>query len=127
MQLSKNFTLSEFSCKDGTQVPPIYFKNIKKLAENLQVLRDEIKLPIRINSGYRTPAYNKKIGGAAISQHLFAKAADINVLGMSPSVLKSVIERLIKEKRMHNGAIGLYTSFVHYDIRENPVRFNGNY
>ena len=38
--------------------------------------------PIRINSGYRSPQLNKKIGGAPSSNHLTGCAADIRVYGM---------------------------------------------
>ena len=38
--------------------------------------------PIRINSGYRSPQLNKKIGGVATSNHLTGCAVDIRVLGM---------------------------------------------
>ena len=70
MKLTANFTLREFECNDGTTVPEKYISNVNKLAYNLQVLRDELKKPIHINSGYRHPAYNKRIGGAKFSQHL---------------------------------------------------------
>ena len=38
--------------------------------------------PIRINSGYRSPQLNRKIGGVATSNHLTGCAADIKVAGM---------------------------------------------
>lgn len=40
MKLEENFHISEFKCKDGTKVPEEYLDNVKKLAKNLQVLRD---------------------------------------------------------------------------------------
>ena len=39
MKLSDNFSLSEFRCNDGTDVPDEYMDNVRKLAENLQILR----------------------------------------------------------------------------------------
>lgn len=117
MQLTKNFTLWEFRCRDGVPVPPEYIPNARKVAENLQVLRDEIGQPIIINSAYRYPAYNKRIGGASKSQHLTASAADIRTKGYTPRQLANVIERLIKEGKMRQGGIGVYPTFTHYDIR----------
>lgn len=114
MRLTKNFELKEFSCRDGNGVPLELLSNVKELAEQLQVLRDELG-PITITSGYRTPAYNKKIGGAKYSQHTLAKAADIKVQGMTPEQVKATIERLIKEGKMKDGGIGIYASWVHYD------------
>lgn len=124
MQLAPNFNLKEFVCKDGSGVPLELLANVKELAENLQVLRDFVNTPIIINSGYRTPAYNKKIGGAKYSQHMQAKAADIRIKGFTPKEIKSTIELLIKDGKMKDGGIGLYKTFVHYDIG-NKRRWNG--
>ena len=125
MKLEENFSLSEFKCKDGTQVPEELMDNVKLLAKNLQVLREELGRPIRIISGYRSPKYNRRIGGAKRSQHMTAKAADIKVSGMTPAEVKAVIVRLIKEGKMHSGGIGLYTTFTHYDVRGRNARWYG--
>jgi uncharacterized protein YcbK (DUF882 family) len=116
MKLTKSFQLSEFACNDGTQVPENLIPNVKELAKNLQVLRDEIGESLTINSGYRSPAWNKKVGGAKNSMHLKAMASDLVCKSLTPKQLKAVIEKLIKEGKMKNGGIGLYPSFVHYDI-----------
>lgn len=123
MKITKNFSMSEFDCNNGVKVPEKYYENVKKLARNLQILRDEFNLPIRINSGYRTKDYNKKIGGSPRSQHLEAKAADIWILGVSPRVIKAKLERLISDGLIDDGGIGLYPTFVHYDIRFTPTRW----
>ena len=125
MKLEENFSLSEFRCKDGTEVPEDLIDNVKLLAENLQVLRDEIGKPVRIISGYRSPKYNSRIGGAKRSQHMTAKAADIKVNGMTPAEIKEVIVRLISEGKMHVGGIGLYNTFTHYDVRGRNARWYG--
>jgi hypothetical protein len=116
-QLTANFSVSEFDCNDGTPVPSDLLPNVKVLAENLQVLRDEVGKSIKINSGYRTVKHNKKVGGKSNSQHLQAKAADIVVSGMTPKSVQTKIEALIKDGKMKQGGIGLYNTFVHYDIR----------
>lgn len=124
MKLTKNFDSKEFDCKDGTPVPVIYIKNCKEVAENLQVLRDHLGVPVRITgSGYRTPSHNKKVGGAKQSQHLTCSAADINADGYSPKQLAAEIERLIKAGKMKQGGIGIYPNFVHYDIRGTKARW----
>jgi hypothetical protein len=122
-KLTPNFALSEFACNDGTAVPKQLIPNVKELALNLQVLRDSLMTPIKINSAYRHPAYNARVGGAAQSQHLTAKAADIVVRGYMPGTVKARIQKLINDKKMKQGGLGLYRSFVHYDIRGAMVRW----
>jgi len=123
MKLSTNFNLSEFACNDGSETPCEAQVNLKEVALNLQQLRDYLGVPISVNSGYRSPAYNKKVGGAAKSQHLLGKAADITVPNKRPVQIKAAIEKLISEGKMKNGGIGLYPTFVHYDVRDLPARW----
>lgn len=124
MNLTQNFTLEEFACKDGTPVPHEYLPNVTELAKNLQVLRDALGVPVTITgSGYRTASHNKKVKGAKNSQHLYAKAADINAEGYTPAQLADVIETLIAAGKMKQGGIGIYKNFVHYDIRGTKARW----
>lgn len=125
MELTKNFDLEEFACRDGSPVPVELVPNVKELAKNLQVIRDYLGEPVHINSSYRTPTYNAKVGGAKKSQHLLAKAADITVKSKTPKQLKAIIEKLIAEKKIKQGGIGLYKGFVHYDIRGRAARWEG--
>jgi len=125
MQLTENFALHEFRCNDGTDVPGEYMDNVQLLADNLQIIREEINKPMILISGYRSPEYNKSIGSRPTSQHRLAKAADIVIKDVSPVELWKVILRLIKEKRIHSGGVGLYTTFVHYDVRGRNARWYG--
>jgi uncharacterized protein YcbK (DUF882 family) len=112
--MTRNFSISEFACKSGAPTPADVRANLQILAENLQVLRDEIGMPISINSGYRSPAHNQRVGGAANSTHLRGLAADIRC-AMPPAQLAATIERLIASGRMKQGGLKAYNSFVHYD------------
>jgi len=123
--LTKNFTLKEFSCPVGGEPTGELRQNVEKLAKNLQVLRDSIGKPITIISGYRSPAYNAKIDGAKQSQHMFARAGDIKVAGMTPVQVYEAILKLIKEGKIEDGGLGLYTTFVHYDVRGVKARWFG--
>jgi uncharacterized protein YcbK (DUF882 family) len=123
MQLTENFSLHEFDCNDGTPVPDELLHNVEALAGQLQILRDYLKEPVRINSAYRHPNYNKRIGGAPDSMHVRAMAADITVKSKTPKQVKATIERLIKLKKLKFGGIGLYPGFVHVDIREAYARW----
>lgn len=121
--LTENFALEEFECRDGAPVPNRYRANLGVLVENLQVLRDEIRRPITINSGYRTAAWNKAVKGKRQSKHLIAQAADIVVVGYSTKRVAAIIERLIAEGDMSQGGLAVYPSFVHYDVRGNKARW----
>lgn len=123
MILTENFSISEYQSKDGAETPLELIPNIRENAENLQVLRDELNAPIRINSGYRSPAHNKWVGGAINSQHLTGKASDIVVYGYKPFEVYQTIERLIYDGKMKQGGLSCYNTFVHYDVRGIKARW----
>ena len=93
--LSEHFKLGEFtrnSHSDIYNVPTheaIY--NMKNLCKWLEVLRQRSGGPVRINSGYRSPQLNKKVGGAPTSNHLTGCAADIRVTGMEQLIRYATI------------------------------------
>lgn len=123
MKLTKNFSKSEFDSKDGSQMPAEVLHNIQKVANQLQALRDFLGKSITINSGYRSPAHNKRIGGVRNSQHVKGTAADIVVSGMNTKEVAKAIETLIARGDMLQGGIGVYPTFVHYDIRKTKARW----
>ena len=125
MKLTKNFSLWEFRCRDGSDVPEELMENVRLLARNLQVLRDCVGKPIRVISGYRTKKYNTRIVGARRSQHMLSKAADIKIAGLTPAEIKAIIIKLIREGKMMSGGVGLYRTFVHYDVRGRNARWFG--
>ena len=113
---SPNFKLNDFRCTDGS-IAPIDPRLIVGL-EQLRILLGN--RPIRVISGYRSPQYNAKIGGAKRSYHMRGMAADIQVTGVSPSRVKAAAEQIPLFK---NGGIGLYSSFTHVDVRGKKVRW----
>ncbi len=115
MKLTKNFSLSEFASHDGEPTPPEVVENLKELAKELQVLRDYLNTPLKINSGYRSPAHNKAVGGAKFSQHLLGKAADISSNKYTPDQIYAAVKLLQKEGKIRIGGIGRYNSFLHLD------------
>lgn len=123
MKLTDNFELKEFQSSDLAAFPEDIKNNLQELAVNLEVLRAHIGKPIKITSGYRSPGHNARIGGAKNSMHLKGLAADIQVNGMAPKVLFNQIELLIKYGKIKEGGLGLYKSWVHYDIRGTKARW----
>lgn len=79
--ITKNFTLEELTktnCKANNAPSTEAIINLTKLCLFvLQPLRDAYKMPIMVNSGYRSTVVNRTVGGAATSQHLKGMAADI--------------------------------------------------
>lgn len=87
----KYFTEKELGIENANA---IIKKNMERLVNNiLDPLREKVGR-IQINSGYRTPAYNKQIGGATNSQHCRGEAADIFPLKKD---IEDVFALLIRE------------------------------
>ena len=49
------------------------------IAQHLENVRTTMNKPLTVNSAYRTPKYNKAVGGVVNSQHIYGTAADIRV------------------------------------------------
>jgi len=87
MQLTKNFSLIEFTSSEtamrkGIDNNPskVEIDNLKLLCEVvLQPLREIYGKPINITSGYRSPKLNTARGGSKNSQHCFGMAVDFQV------------------------------------------------
>jgi len=124
MNLTDNFKLKEFECKDGSEMPPHVFKNVLSLSIALQSIRDCIGYPINITSSYRSLEYNRSIGSKDTSQHVLGKASDLQVKEMIPIELYETIEALIELEYIPEGGLGLYDTFVHYDIRGYKARWD---
>ena len=117
VKLSKNFTVKEFACSDGTDT--VFISLV--LVNLLQKIRDHFGKAVIINSAYRTEAHNKSIGGATYSQHKYGLAADIHINGVAPKEIAAYVETLMPS----SGGIGIYKSFVHVDVRQVKSRWNG--
>ena len=116
-KLSENFKVKEFASTDGTD--PIFIA--PALVEVLQKIRTHFKKSVTINSGFRTAARNKAVGGAKYSQHLYGTAADIVVSGIAPKDVAKYAETLMP----NTGGIGIYSTFTHIDVRKEKSRWNG--
>ena len=126
MRVTRNFDSKEFECNCGCDMPYWVRLNIYDLADQLQVLRDGLGTPIHITNAYRCESHNKAVGGVENSQHLQGKAADLQVKGIDTRDLFNTIEAFISELIMLEGGLGLYNTFVHYDIRKQKARWKKN-
>lgn len=116
-KLSTNFKVKEFACSDGTD--PIFIST--ELVTVLQKIRTHFGKAVTITSAYRTPSRNKVVGGTTYSQHLYGMAADIKVKNTAPKVVAQYAEKILGNK----GGIGIYSTFVHVDVRPTKSRWNG--
>lgn len=68
----KYFSEEELRCKGTGEL-----KMMEEFMDKLILLRETIKQPLVISSGYRSPIYNERIGGSKNSAHILGKAVDI--------------------------------------------------
>jgi uncharacterized protein YcbK (DUF882 family) len=108
-KVGQHFKVREFACKDGSQV--VFIDDY--LVSILDILRNQVKKPVYINSGYRTPEWNKKCDGAKYSYHMRGMAADIRVEGMTAKQVANELNKIIPDEC----GIIVYKSWVHFDVR----------
>ena len=131
-KLSEHFTLGEMTASSHKEVYNITsheaIANLTNLCGWLEVLRSRAGAPIIINSGYRSPQLNKKIGGVPTSNHLTGCAVDIRVENMEQLIRYAAIlldisnethqdfDELLIERNKH-GAI-----WLHFAVRPSNNR-----
>jgi uncharacterized protein YcbK (DUF882 family) len=111
--LSKHFSSHEFRCKDGSEHPID-----PKLIAMLEQVRAHFDAPVIITSGYRSPDYNRRVGGARNSYHVRGMAADIQVRGIDPARVYAYCDQAFK-----TGGVGKYKTFTHVDCRNSRARW----
>jgi hypothetical protein len=100
-QLTKNFSLAEMVKSEAAlrhdmenNPGPDELNNLLNLCANvLQPIRDHYQKGVKVNSGYRSPDVNAKVGGSRTSDHTRGMAADIEI----PGVPNADLAKWIKE------------------------------
>lgn len=93
---------------------PQLWENLVPTLWVLDQLRESINLPIRLTSIYRSPAYNKSVGGSSGSFHKKNAAIDFQVDGMTPPQSFNALNKM-RNAGCFTGGLGLYSTFVHLD------------
>lgn len=122
-----NFTISELVRSDTAKQNGINntpdINSLDNLLELifyvLQPLRDKLKKPIIITSGFRSVKVNNLVGGVSNSQHLYGQAADITVNGMSAAQLFGFVKNSGVE---YDQCINEYNSWVHVSYNKGHNR-----
>jgi zinc D-Ala-D-Ala carboxypeptidase len=91
MNLTANFSLAEMVKSDTAlrhdmdNTPgEAEIANLKTLCEKvLQPVRDHFQTGVKVNSGFRHPEVNAKVGGSKTSDHCKGQAADIEIPGIA--------------------------------------------
>lgn len=114
-RLSVHFKAGEFKCLDGSNLILVD----EELIKVLETVRSRFQKPVKINSGYRTYAYNKTVSYTNNSYHCKGMAADIAVKDTSPKIVQDFLEAEYPDKY----GIGRYKNFTHIDVREEKARW----
>jgi len=128
--ISVNFHVREFDCHDGRKVPRAAELALTRLAvQFLEPMRAKFG-PGKVLSGYRHSAYNKRIGGATKSQHIYdddttTVAADLTFAKGTPAQWAAEARRISDKHGF--GGVGEYVNsgFVHMDNRRFKARWSG--
>lgn len=126
MQLTKNFSLwelcrSDYAIRKGlnNNPDPDTIERLKFLASGLQEVRDLLKVPMLITSGYRSPKVNSAVGGSITSQHMKGEAADFVAPGFGTA--RDICEALVKSPIKFDQLIE-EGDWVHVSFTETPRR-----
>src|SRR3954464_4126855 len=130
-RLSTHFTVEEFDCHDGTKVQRRDYDGLTYLCRKyLEPLRAKFG-PVKVHSGFRTASYNRSIGGASNSFHTSTihdgndQAADVSCARGTPKQWHAYLASIRQRKRGGKGGLGLYSTFVHCDIRDVRADWRG--
>lgn len=105
---------SDERLKLNTEPPEALWQNMVPTAVVANEARKRMGSPLVIKSAYRSPAYNRRIGGARFSQHMQFCALDLGT--KSPAKLYKILLEMRRDG-LFKGGLGLYPSFVHVDTR----------
>ena len=128
MQLSKHLSRAEFERSDAATNYGInnsmnsgQLAKAMALAENcFEPIREHLGKPIRVNSGYRSPAVNKRIGGALTSQHSLGEAIDLDL--HDRDLFEWIIDNVTFDQLIYEAGNDTEAAWFHISYREGNNR-----
>lgn len=116
-----DFTWAE-ATKQGTRIPAnrAVVSNIIKVAHIMQEVRERVgDRPISVNSWYRDPVSNRRVGGASRSRHIIGDAIDFTVQGLKPGEVYKMLDGWWGGR----GGLASSNTFTHIDGRGYRARW----
>ena len=154
LSVSPSFKVGQFICKRQPKAWPKYVlvsqENLQRLETLLDSLNEENLSDAKtlfVMSGFRTPYYNKAIGSAKLSRHMYGDAADVyldvkprdglmddidgdgEITKSDANFLYDYSQRLFKKSEVQKGGLGSYKAnavhgpFIHVDARGHVARW----
>ena len=128
MQLSKHLSRAEFERSDAAIKHGISNSmNSGQLAKAMALaincfepIREHLGKPIRVNSGYRSPAVNKRIGGALTSQHSLGEAIDLDL--HDRDLFEWIIDNVVFDQLIYEAGNDTEAAWFHISYREGRNR-----
>jgi hypothetical protein len=115
IEIAYRLTYGEVICKDGCPAAPMHWTVLAAWER----LRRALRVPIAVNSAYRTAAYNRHVGGSPKSQHLEGRAMDLQCASIDLST-QEMLPLLIE---CGFRGIGGGWGWVHVDTRDGAPSF----
>lgn len=94
---TEHFKVSEFTCKCGCGTNIID----QKVIDMAETIRQELGVPVHVNSGCRCKNHNKNVGGTANSKHVLGKACDLSC-SQSADAMFGAVKKLHAEGNLND-------------------------
>ena len=109
---TRNFKVSEFACKHCGEN-----KIDQRVLDMAQVIREELGVPVRVNSGYRCETHNARVGGVKGSFHTKGLAADLSC-ELGGKAMFEAVQKLYAANKLPELKYCIYyahKNFIHVD------------
>ena len=123
MNLSAHVTLAEFEHSDTAirfgienKMNEFEIERAKELCENVfEPIRAHLNKPIKINSGFRSDAVNKRMGGAKTSQHVLGEAVDLDL--HERGLFEWIIDNIDFDQAIYEGGNDVAADWFHISFK----------
>lgn len=128
MNLSKHVTLAEFERSEtainrgiDNSMNEWEIERAKLVCENcFEPIREHLGQPIKINSGFRSGALNRAIGGATTSQHSLGEAIDLDL--HDRDLFEWIIDNVEFDQLIFEGGSSDRADWFHISYRKGRLR-----